>query len=111
LLLLCFYWLVVYIEVYWILVFGNSFPKFCTICALFIAPIAPKLRCPQHQEARRLWASDSAAHRRDLSEAEEERQGRLVPYLRCRLGTRFSFRYFSFGFSFGENLLGGLRRK
>lgn len=31
LLVLCFYWLVVYIEVYWILGTGNSFSKFCTI--------------------------------------------------------------------------------
>jgi hypothetical protein len=31
LLVLCFYWLVVYIEVYWILGIGNSFSKFCTV--------------------------------------------------------------------------------
>jgi hypothetical protein len=31
LLVLCFYWLVVYIEVYWILGIGNSFSKFCTM--------------------------------------------------------------------------------
>jgi len=28
---LYFYWLVVYIEVYWILGIGNSFSKFCTM--------------------------------------------------------------------------------